>query len=353
MLSAIHEQLLASGAALAPYCGVETSSEFPTGVEAEFRALTTASGIYDLSWRAKIAVSGGDRVRWLNNMVTNNVRDLRTGAGNYNFVLNAKGQILADLYAYNRGDEFWLDTERSQAESLLSTLDRFIIMDDVELTDISDKVSAIAVQGSEAGQLLAAIGVPVTSLEPMQIFDTHWRDIGISITQMESAQFKTFEIWAATDNIPLLWSALLNAGGTPVGTRALECFRVMAGVPKYGQDIRIGDLPQETGQMHALSFTKGCYIGQEIVERIRSRGAVHRIFSGFMAEHGQPATGMKILADGKDVGVLTSLARVPSRQLGDRTLGLGYIRREALSRGTPLGIEGGTITAHDLPFATE
>ncbi|HEY0564314.1 MAG TPA: folate-binding protein [Terriglobales bacterium] len=353
MISTIHDQLLASGAALAPYCGVETSSEFPAGATAEFRALTTSCGIYDLSWRAKIAVTGEDRVRWLNGMVTNNVRDLQVGEGNYNFLLNAKGQILGDLYAYNRGDSMWIDTERSQAEGLMATLDRFIIMDDAELTDISDKVSAVAVQGPKAKHVLAAIGLSVSDLKPLHIFDTHWREHGVSITQMESSQFRTFEIWAAAHTIPLLWEALTAAGAAPVGTRALEWFRVMAGVPKYGQDIRIGDLPQETGQMQALNFTKGCYIGQEIVERIRSRGAVHRLFTGFIAEQAEPAPGMKLHSDGKEVGVITSVARVPSLQLGERILCLGYIRREALSRGTPITFEGGTITAHDLPFATE
>jgi aminomethyltransferase len=309
--------------------------------------------VYDLSWRAKIAVSGEDRVRWLNGMVTNNIRDLNPGFGNYNFLLNAKGRILGDLYIYNRGDSLWIDTERSQAESLMKTLEHFIIMDDVELTDISEKVSAIAVQGPRAKQIVEAAGISIPKLEPMQFADLEWRGAGITLTPMESPEFTTYEIWSSAATLPQLWTAMIEAGAQAVGTRALEMFRVMSGVPKYGVDIRDTDLPQETRQEHALNFTKGCYIGQEIVERIRSRGAVHRTFTGFVVNDGTPSPGTKLVADNAEVGVITSVERVPTKDLGARTLALGYIRREALDRGASITFHGGGVTPHSLPFAFE
>ncbi len=117
---------------------------------------------------------------------------------------------------------------------------------------------------------------------------------------------------ATPEALAALMASSVENGAAPVGTDALELFRIMIGVPKFGADIRETDLPQETGQDHALDFTKGCYIGQEIVERIRSRGAVRRKFAGFIVREGRsPQTGAKLLSDGKEVGVLTSVAARP------------------------------------------
>ncbi len=352
MISPLHSHLVASGAEIAEYAGIETAMRFAPGPEKEFRSLTTDAAVYDLSWRAKIAVTGDDRVRWMNGMVTNNVRDLQPGDGNYNFLLNAKGHILGDLYIYNRGDSLWIDTERSQTPKLLETLNHFIIMDDVELTDISDRVASIAVQGPNAKRVLESAGIAVPQTVPMRFSDITWQGVGITITQMESPDFLTYELWSGADNIQRLWDALVANGAHPAGSRALEMFRVMAGVPKYGKDIRVGDLPQETGQNHALNFTKGCYIGQEIVERIRSRGAVRRTFHGFISDSETPAAGTKIYSSGAEAGVLTSVQRVPSEKLGERTFCLGYIRRDALDRGNEITFEGGSVTPHSLPFTT-
>jgi len=353
MRSALHDVMAGDGASFGEYCGVETAAHFKAGEEAEFRAITTAAGVYDLSWRAKIAVTGEDRVRWMNGMVTNNIRDLKPGFGNYNFLLNAKGRILGDLYVYNRGDSLWIDTEQSQTAELLKTLEHFIIMDDVELREISEQISALAVQGPEAKRVLAGVGIEVPQLEPMQFAEMEWSGAGITVTPMESAEFATYEIWGSAATLSQLWNALIAAGAQPVGTRALEMFRVMSGVPKYGVDIRDSDLPQETKQEHALDFTKGCYIGQEIVERIRSRGAVHRMFTGFMVAEGAPERGTKLVAGGTEVGTITSVERVPTRDVGTRRLALGYIRREALERGDEITFAGGRVTPHPLPFAFE
>ncbi|MEO8726406.1 MAG: folate-binding protein [Acidobacteriaceae bacterium] len=350
MPSPLHDQLVAAGATLGDYSGAETALHFASGAEEEFRKLTTEAAVYDLNWRAKIAVTGEDRVRWMNGMVTNNVRDLPIGHGNYNFLLNAKGQILADFYIYNRGESLWIDTERSQLPKIMQTLDHFIIMDDVELTDISEKVASLAVQGPNAKQVIQAAGIPLPN-GPLQYSDVTWRGIGITVTQMASPDFLTYEIWSGAENFGQLWTALIESGAVPVGTRALEMFRVMSGVPKYDQDIRERDLPQETAQEHALNFTKGCYIGQEIVERIRSRGAVHRTFTGFIATSGEPTSGTKLSADGKEnVGVITSVEHVPTKTLGTRTLCLGYLRRELIERGSKITFEGGSVEPHALPF---
>ncbi len=167
----------------------------------------------------------------------------------------------------------------------------------------------------------------------------------------EDAQHESYEIWLAPKDVYKTWQALLAAGATPVGTEALEMQRIVAGVPLYGVDIRERDLPQETEQMRALNFNKGCYVGQEIVERIRSRGNVHRKFTGFVVE-GKAAipVGAKIICDEKEVGEITSVVvlRTPS---GDRTVALGYIRREVGMPGREVTI--GTAKATVIPLPLE
>jgi aminomethyltransferase len=134
-----------------------------------------------------------------------------------------------------------------------------------------------------------------------------------------------------------------------VGPAAQELLRIAAGIPRYGQDIRERDLPQETSQDRALHFSKGCYVGQEIVERIRSRGAVHRKFAGFEVEGSLPVPGIKVQADGKDVGEITSAASIPAKS-GERRLAIGYIRRE-FNCGKQVQAGGAQLTVANLPFA--
>jgi aminomethyltransferase len=283
-------------------------------------------------------------------MVTNNTKDLPQNHGNYSFVLNPQGRILGDLYAYNRGDYILIDTERSQIETLLKLFDHYIIMDDVEVSDQSNAITAIGIQGPDSVKVLKKAGIDVPDLEAMEVADLTWSGIGISVTRMASEEFLTFEIWVSAANSPQVWTALASAGAVPVGSEAVEKFRIMIGFPKYGTDIRERDLPQETEQTHALNFTKGCYVGQEIVERIRSRGNVHRTFHGFLLNGEAPERGTKLQADGKDVGEITSVDRIPSGN-GDRAVALGYIRREALERGAKITYSGGEAKPADVPFS--
>ena len=346
MKTALTDKLAATGARIATYAGADTAAEFGDASQ-ELAALTRAAGVYDLGWRAKIKVAGDDRVRWLNGMVTNNVRDLKLDNGNYNFVLSPQGRIQGDLYVYNRGDHMLLDTERSQFGNMLKLLEHYIIMDDVELSDMTDKITSLGVQGPNAAAVLKTLGIDPSTTAPLVVTDHTWNGRAISVTRMANDDYLTYEIWLPSEIVPAVWDALTAAGARPVGTEALEKFRVLAGVPKYGQDIRERDLPQETGQKHALNFDKGCYVGQEIVERIHSRGNVHRTFTGFRLD--APAErGTKLLANDKELGELTSVA-----QIGKRTLGLGYIRREAGGPGAKVRAGGTEATITPLPFKEE
>jgi folate-binding protein YgfZ len=327
-----------------------TSAADLGAVRAEFGALLSGCGIYDLSARAKITLTGGDRVRWLNGMVTNNIRDLAPGRGVYAFLLNPQGHILGDLYAYNRADSIVIDTDQSQSEKLLATFDHYIIMDDVEVTNVSDKLTGIGIAGPKVGEALRVAGCEITDLEPLQFVDVTWRNVAVTVVRGDNPIVESYELWLSPDRVTLLRDALIKAKAIPAGSTALELLRIAAGTPRYGQDIRERDLPQETEQQRALHFSKGCYIGQEIVERIRSRGNVHRKFTGFEVQGALPAVGAKIQADARDIGEITSVASLPLDG-GERPVALGYIRREIATPGKQFQVGDARLSVAALPFS--
>ncbi len=316
------------------------------GVRAEFHALLSGCGVYSLEWRSKISLTGSDRVRWLNGMVSNNVRDLAPGNGVYAFLLNAQGHIQADLYAFHRGESLLVDAEQSQRDKILQLFDHYIIADDVEVKDISDKLTALGLTGPESHQVLERAGLAVSDLEYLQFADTTWNGVSCAVLHAGEEAKDSWQVWIEPAHLRELWGALVKAGAQPAGTAALNLFRISRAIPQFGQDIRERDLPQETGQMRALSFTKGCYLGQEIVERIRSRGAVHRNFTAFAVDGPMPEPGTKIQAEGKEVGEITSSAVLPLPR-GDRKLALGYLRREAT--GKKLQAAESNLTPSPLP----
>src|SRR5437667_8701261 len=154
-------------------------------------------------------------------------------------------------------------------------------MDQVEIEDIRENLSSIGIAGAHSGEALKAAGFQFPQLQALQITTISWKQINVTLMRYDNPLVESYELWSAPGGTKTLREALANAGATLVGEAAVELLRIAAGIPRYGQDIRERDLPQETEQSRALSFTKGCYIGQEIVERIRSRGAVHRTFLGF------------------------------------------------------------------------
>ncbi len=335
------------------YRGATTVARFGNRRD-EFSALLNGCGAYDLGFRARISITGSDRVRWLNGMVTNNIRDLPAGRGVYAFLLNPQGRILGDMHVFNAGEKLIAETDRSQIAKIMATFDHYIIMDDVELSDISGEQVAIGLMGPKSGEILSGAGIDVGELQPLQMIAPKCScDCGCiecTVARTDAAPAETYEIWLAPNDAYKTWQAFVKAGATPAGSEALELQRIASGVPLYGADIRERDLPQETEQMRALNFNKGCYVGQEIVERIRSRGNVHRKFTGFLAETGLPiAAGARVSAEGKEVGEITSAAEAPIAGV-ERTIGLGYIRREIGVPGREVLIGNAKANVVPLPL---
>lgn len=323
-----------------------------TGPSAQIASLLRGAGISPLEGTGWIRVSGKDRVRWLNGMVTNSVKELQPGKGCYTFMLSAQGRIQGDAYIFAEAEDFLLEAAADRVPGLIALLGRFIIMDKVELADESGSRSGLSLNGPRATALLEQIGLSAALLGELEIQTVSWNSADITLIHAHSPLVLRFEIWAQAATIEALSKALLDAGAAFCGAEAQEWLRLLEGTPRYGTDIRDRELPQETGQIRALHFTKGCYLGQEIVERIRSRGNVHRVFTAFRLEGSLPAVGTPLEADGKPAGELTSVAAIPLAGEPGETVqfALGYARREALERDLPLLYPGGTATPVPVPF---
>jgi folate-binding protein YgfZ len=310
----------------------------------ELAALVEGAGAFDLGYRGQIAVGSADRVRWLNGMLTNNIQGLAEGAGNYSFVLNAQGRILGDCDAYSLVDQLLVMTNRSQIPALTAHFDHFIIMDDVVLEDVSSTRTALGLAGPLAPQLLAALGITLPAASApstLWLLQTRICGVPVQLTGGYPTASPRFELWCASENVRMLWDVLLAAGAIPCGIRAAEALRVLDATPRYGVDITERYLPQETSQMRALHFAKGCYLGQEIVERIRSRGAVHRRLAQFTLSTEPAALPLELTAaaDNAVAGRITSTALYNGTRYG-----LGVVRSEAVERRSTLDYPGGTAT---------
>jgi aminomethyltransferase len=338
---------------MTPPAQSEIASAATSGSASQLAALLQGAGVSRLDKMGWIRVTGPDRVRWLNGMVTNTIQDLQDGQGTYNFVLSVQGRIQGDATIFAEPDALLIETASSQVAGLMTLLDRFIIMDDVELADVSDTWSGLLITGPRAASLLAQIGLNVEDLGSLEKRTTSWDTAQINVIHAYSPVVARFELWADANTTSKLLEAIQNAGAVVCDAQSLDWLRILEGTPLYGTDIRDRELPQETAQNRALHFAKGCYLGQEIVERIRSRGNVHRTFSGFRLEGELPGPGALLEADGKQVGELTSVAAIPLPADGGTVvqLGLGYIRREALDRGASLRYPGGIAVPVALPFS--
>lgn len=334
-----------------PFANPEISSLQAPESALQLAALLESAGLSRLDNTGWIRVTGEDRVRWLNGMVTNSVQDLQPGQGCYNFLLSVQGRIQGDGYIFAGTDALLLETASEQVPGLMALLDRFIIMDDVELSDGSAGRSGLSISGPRAADLLQAVGLPALTSGELKRQTVSWNSTDVTFIHAYSPLVPRFELWAEAETTEALSRALLSAGAVRCDAQSQEWLRLLEGTPRYGTDIRDRELPQETGQTRALHFAKGCYLGQEIVERIRSRGNVHRAFTAFRLEGAFPTPGALLEADGKQVGELTSIAAIPL-PTGTVPLALGYARREALELNVPLQYPGGTALPAARPFNT-
>ena len=329
-----------------------TAVTAPAGPKAQLTGLLKTVGVAAIEGIGWLRVTGEDRVRWLNGMTSNSIQELQPGQGNYNFFLSAQGRIQGDAYAFVESDAILIESSLDRRPALIELLDRFIIMDDVELADTSSFRTGLLCAGPNAAASLSSIGINTAGIAPLNVAHSTWGNNAIKVLHAYSPLVPRFELWSDAETIARIASALIDSGAIPCDSTTLEHLRILEGTPRYGIDIRDRELPQETNQTRALHFAKGCYLGQEIVERIRSRGNVHRVFHAFRLTEDLPSAGTVLESEGKPVGELTSVAAVPLAG-GPVQLALGYIRREVLDRAGKITYPGGEALPVAGPYAAE
>ncbi|HVO97770.1 MAG TPA: glycine cleavage T C-terminal barrel domain-containing protein [Bryobacteraceae bacterium] len=296
-----------------------------------YRALHAGAAWLDLSDRGKIRASGEDRARLLHAMTTNHVQQLKPGSGCYAFFLNAQGRILADVNMFCFEDHFLLDTEPETRHKIFEHLDRYIIADDVALLDETDQVGTIAVEGPDAATILTRVGAPLPA-EPYST--TTWGSR--TVARVDSTGMGGFFVFAPIAEIDGFVGDLARAGAVAATPDEASTVRIENGRPRYGEEITERFLVQETGQLQAVHFNKGCYLGQEIVERVRSRAQIHRLLRRVEIDSTDiPAAGTKLKLGEADAGEIVSAALSPA--LG-KVVAMAYLRTNNAEPGTELSL---------------
>jgi folate-binding protein YgfZ len=349
-LAATH---MRAGAKMGVWFGCALPDDFGDA-SAEFRHAHESVALIDKNYRAYLSFKGPDRVRYLNAILTNNIKDLSSGQGNVSLLLNPQGRILAEIETYALPDKLFCVSYAMIRERLIEWLDKYIIMDDVTLTDGTHRFGTLALEGPKAAAVVREVsGVDIGSLGELSSTDGAVDTIPCRIVKRPPGGVAGAEFVVQQENLAALWQVLLEAArrhsGGPMGYAALSGLRLAQGVPWFGYDFGEKQIPHEAGlQDSHISYTKGCYTGQEIVERVRSRGQVNRQRVGLVFPgEAVPEAGTPLMMDGKEVGYVTRAAKawdsVPAR-----VLGMGYVRREAGASGSVLQCANGTATVEDL-----
>lgn len=310
-------------------------------VMTEYRAVREGgAGLIDLSSRGRIEIGGSEAVLFLNGLITNDVKALADSSWMEAAFPNVQGRMLAHARVLRQNERFLFDTEAVTREQIIKTLGRFTLAGDFSLTDVTNETALLSVQGASASRIVGAVlGQDAARVERGAIFNTGWKDEGLRVIRATHTAEDGFDLFASAGAAASLWDALVEAGASPLGFDALEILRIEAGLPRYGVDIDETKVVLETGLDDAVSFTKGCYIGQEIIARIHFRGHVAKRLAGLVLDaEGEVAVGDKVrTTEGKEVGWITSVTRSPRLH---RTIALGYVKYDYLQAGTRLRLSG-------------
>lgn len=312
-------------------------------VPVEHAALCETAGFIDLSFRSRLCLTGADRQRFLHGQVTNNVKDLKAGEGCYAALVTAKGKLQSDLNIYCLANEFLLDFEPGLSGTVSERLEKYIIADDVQITDVAPLYGLLSVQGPKAAALLRQSGLKI---EPpagsFRFTSANNAERGeIYCMNHSRTQSPGFDVFVPAQALATVAESLVGLvremGGRPCGWAALETARIEAGLPRFGADMDETNLAPEAGlEARAISYTKGCYIGQEVIARIRTYGQVAKALRGLRLADGLkalPEKGDKLFHGDKEVGHITSAVASPACQAN---IALGYVRKEHNQIGAEL-----------------
>lgn len=324
-------------------------------VLAEHRALRESAGIIDLSFRSRLCVLGADRQKFINGQVTNNVQTLKTGEGCYAALVTNKGKIQTDLNIYCLANEIVLDFEPSLTDAVKERLEKYIIADDAQLIDVAPHYGLLSIQGPKASaaieSLQLGLAIPAKPFALSSVQDTNLGEIYL----MNQPRLGTtgFDLFVPSGAIAAVAdkaiAAAKSVGGRACAWQASEIARIEAGIPRFGIDMDETNLAPEAIENRAISYSKGCYIGQEVIARIRTYGQVAKSLRGLRLDGLKtlPHKGDKLFKDGKEVGYITSSTHSPTL---NANIALGYVRKEVNKVGEQLTVLDSTAQIVELPF---
>jgi len=352
-LAGLHQS---AGAEMGEYFGTILPARF-ADFDSEYRTICHAVALVDANYRALFSLGGPDRQRYLNAVLSSNVRDLKPGQGTVGLLLNPQGHILAEIETFADADRILASSHAMVRERTFATLDKFIIMDDVTLEDLTASTGTLDLLGPRSTELISELAnVDISAMPELSHVEANLGSIPCRIVRRTFADRPSATLIAPRERLNPLWQSLLTGvramGGAPAGLEAVNSIRLESGIAWFGHDFDDKNIPHEAGvERSHISYEKGCYTGQEIVERVRSRGHANRRLAGLQfLDAKAPVPGTKLLVPGdpggKEAGHVTSAGFSP---LLGRPMGLGYVRREHSAVGTRLDAAGTATEVISLP----
>jgi len=349
-LAPLHER---AGAKMGVWFGCALPDDFGEW-QREYWFAHNSVALIDKNYRCYFSFTGPDRVRYLNAILTNNIKDLAPSQGNVSLLLNPQGRILAEIETYALQDSLFCVSCALIEARLNETIEKFIIMDDVTLADDTQRFGTLALEGPAAASIVKELtGVDLNSIAELGRRDALLGAIPCTVTRRSPGKLPGAEFLVERVHLEPLWQVLQEksqaAGGGAVGYTALSALRLEQGVPWFSYDFGEKQIPHEAAlETSHISYTKGCYTGQEIVERVRSRGQVNRRRVGLrFSGQAVPAPGAPLTSAGAEAGFVTRAAFSPVLSCA---IGMAYVRKENNSLGSNLEWSGGSAVVTEFPI---
>ena len=312
------------------------------------------AGLIDLSARGRILISGSEAVMFLNGLVTNDMKTLAVNTWMPAVFPNVQGRLLAAVRIIHRDDGFLIDTENATRDTVVKLLERFTLAGDFRLADLTENTAQLSIQGAQASETMAAVfGETIANLVRDAVAGVDWQGKQVTVIRATHTAEDGFDLFADMTAVETLRDAFIKAGAQPIGDDTVETLRIEAGIARYGIDMDETNVVTETNLDDAVSFTKGCYLGQEIIARIKYRGHVARKLAGLIfAGEASLESGAKIFSvDDKEIGRVTSVAFSPRLA---RTVALAYVKYDYLAPGTSVKVDSSATkfvaSVSGLPF---
>jgi len=336
--SPLHSVEMARGAHFVEYHGSEIVEDYGAPLK-EYEAIRGNAGVLDVSYLGKLRVSGRDRTRFLNNLLSNDIKNLKTGSGCYATLLTHQGRMESDLFVYALEQEFLLECPPAGRERLFQSLNKYIVSDAVSVEDVSRDLAVLSIQGPSYREVVErGLGATLGDLALLDHRSVSGGSGSWTIVGRDRTGCGGCDLWLPAADVPEVWRRLLEREGiTPSGHLALDWLRTEAGIPWYGVDMDERNLPMEMGlTSSAISLTKGCYRGQEIVARVVYRGHLDRQLGAVKLDRGEPpGRGAEVRSAEAKIGEVTSAILSPRLHL---PLALAVLKTDFLKEGTPVEV---------------